>query len=439
MVIPFIAATMRDVFETVPPVYKESAYGVGCTTWEVMRSIVLPYTRVSVVGGIMLGLGRALGETMAVTFVIGNTNRIATSLFGPGNTIASHRRAGVSRKPGRQPEAFLAAGARLHPVRDLVHRAGDLAAAAAAAAEGLTMSATTTMRALPGPAKDQAVSRAARAAAPPDRTGGQGALRGCDGASASLLLASILFTLLWRGVGGLSLSVFTQIHPAAGLQWRAAQRDRRQPDPDRLGTLIGTPIGLMVGTYLAEYGRSSALGNAVRFVSDVLLSAPSILIGLFIYQLVRRAVRRLLRHRRLPGAGGDRHPDRGAHHRGHAAADPATLREAAVALGAPKWKMIVLVCYRAAKDGIVTGILLAVARIAGETAPLLFTSLGNLNWSLSLRQPMASLPVTIYQYAGSAFEDWVAACLGRRAADHLRRAGYSTSSARVALRGRRAS
>jgi len=89
MIIPFIAATMRDVFDTVPAVYKESAYGLGCTTWEVMRSIVIPYTRVSVVGGIMLGLGRALGETMAVTFVIGNTNRIATTLFGPGNTIAS--------------------------------------------------------------------------------------------------------------------------------------------------------------------------------------------------------------------------------------------------------------------------------------------------------------------------------------------------------------
>ena len=89
MIIPFIAATMRDVFETAPPVFKESAYGVGCTTWEVMRSIVIPYTRVSVVGGIMLGLGRALGETMAVTFVIGNTNRITSSLFGPGNTIAS--------------------------------------------------------------------------------------------------------------------------------------------------------------------------------------------------------------------------------------------------------------------------------------------------------------------------------------------------------------
>lgn len=89
MIIPFIAATMRDVFLTVPAVFKESAYGLGCTTWEVMRSVVIPYTRVSVVGGIMLGLGRALGETMAVTFVIGNTNRIATTIFGPGNTIAS--------------------------------------------------------------------------------------------------------------------------------------------------------------------------------------------------------------------------------------------------------------------------------------------------------------------------------------------------------------
>jgi phosphate transport system permease protein len=89
MIVPFIAATMRDVFETVPPIYKESAYGLGCTTWEVMRSIVIPHTRVSVVGSVMLGLGRALGETMAVTFVIGNTNRITASLFGPGNTIAS--------------------------------------------------------------------------------------------------------------------------------------------------------------------------------------------------------------------------------------------------------------------------------------------------------------------------------------------------------------
>ena len=108
---------------------------------------------------------------------------------------------------------------------------------------------------------------------------------------------------------------------------------------------------------------------------------------------------------------------------------PPALREAAVALGAPKWKMIVLICYRAAQDGIVTGVLLAVARIAGETAPLLFTSLGNLNWSISLSQPMASLPVTIYQYAGSAFDDWVQLAWVGALADHRRRAGHQHSRA----------
>ena len=128
MVIPFIAATMRDVFDTVPPVYKESAYGVGCTTWEVMRSIVMPYTRVSVVGGIMLGLGRALGETMAVTFVIGNADRISPSLFASGNTIASIVALEFPESPAGSLKLSSLARAGLHPVRHLVHRAGDLAA-----------------------------------------------------------------------------------------------------------------------------------------------------------------------------------------------------------------------------------------------------------------------------------------------------------------------
>src|ERR687890_114441 len=174
-----------------------------------------------------------------------------------------------------------------------------------------------------------------------------------------------------------------------------------------IATAVGTPVGMLVGTYLAEYARGSALGNAVRFVSDILLSAPSILIGLFVYQImvvpfggfsgwagsaalaiivipiVVRTTEDMLRL--LPN----------------------TLRESVIALGAPKWKMGVLVCWRAALPGILTGILLAVARVAGETAPLLFTSLGNLNWSASLAQPMSSLPVTIYNYAGSAFEDWL--------------------------------
>jgi phosphate transport system permease protein len=253
-----------------------------------------------------------------------------------------------------------------------------------------------------------------------------------------LLLASILLTLIWRGAAGLSVSVFTQSTRAPGSNGGLLNAIVGTLIQTGIATLIGTPIGLMVGTYLAEYGKNSAMANAVRFVSDVLLSAPSILIGLFIYQLavepfggfsgiagclalavivipiVVRTTEDMLR------------------------LIPPSLREAAVALGAPKWKVTVLICYRAAKDGIVTGILLAIARIAGETAPLLFTSLGNLNWSISLSKPMASLPVTIYQYAGSAFEDWVELAW---AGALLITVGVLATNivARVALRGRSAS
>jgi phosphate transport system permease protein len=226
-------------------------------------------------------------------------------------------------------------------------------------------------------------------------------------AVALIALASILATLLWLGFSGLRLGVFTHITRPPGSDGGLLNAIVGSLIQSGLGTLIGTPIGLLVGTYLSEYAQKSMLGNAVRFVSDVLLSAPSILIGLFIYAIivapmggfsgiagclalaiivipiVVRTTEDMLR------------------------LIPVSLREAAVALGAPKWKSIVFVCYRAAIDGIVTGVLLAVARVAGETAPLLFTSLGNLNWSIGLGKPMASLPVTIYQYAGSAFNDWV--------------------------------
>ncbi len=223
-----------------------------------------------------------------------------------------------------------------------------------------------------------------------------------------VLLASILATLLSRGLGGLSLDVFTRMTRPPGSEGGLLNAIVGSLIQTAIGTAIGTPVGLMVGTYLSEYAGGSRLGAAVRFVSDVLLSAPSILIGLFVYAvmvapfggfsgfagcialavivvpIVVRTTEDMLR------------------------LVPVGLREAAVALGAPKWRAIVFVCYPAAREGIMTGVLLAVARVAGETAPLLFTSLGNLNWSVSLGQPMASLPVTIYQYAGSAFDDWVA-------------------------------
>jgi len=222
-----------------------------------------------------------------------------------------------------------------------------------------------------------------------------------------LLLASILITLIARGFGGLSLTVFTRMTLPPGSGGGLLNAIIGSLIQTILGTLIGTPIGLLVGTYLAEYSQGSSLGNAVRFVSDVLLSAPSILIGLFVYELL------VSPFGGFSGIAGSVAlaiiviPIVVRTTEDMLQLIPVSLREAAVALGAPRWKMIVLICYRAAKEGIVTGILLAVARVAGETAPLLFTSLGNLNWSLSLAKPMASLPVTIYQYAGSAFDDWV--------------------------------
>ena len=221
------------------------------------------------------------------------------------------------------------------------------------------------------------------------------------------LLASILLTLIVRGFGGIGLGVFTEVTKPPGSNGGLLNAIVGSLIQTVIGVAIGTPVGLLVGTYLAEYAHGSTLGNAVRFVSDVLLSAPSILIGLFIYQLV------VAPFGGFSGIAGCIAlaviviPIVVRTTEDMLSLIPVAMREAAMALGAPKWKMIVQVCYRAAKDGIVTGVLLAVARVAGETAPLLFTSLGNLNWSLSLTKPMASLPVTIYQYAGSAFDDWV--------------------------------
>ncbi|MFM2148340.1 MAG: hypothetical protein RLZZ187_646 [Pseudomonadota bacterium] len=238
----------------------------------------------------------------------------------------------------------------------------------------------------------------------------------CIGATAVGLffLASIMFTLLWRGLESMDLIIFTTefrptrygddslpkgglLHAIIGSLVQVA-----------IATGIGTPIGLLVGTYLAEYARNSPMGHAVRFVSDILLSAPSILIGLFIYQLV------VLPMGAFSGIAGALAlaiiviPVVVRTTEDMLQLIPNTLREAVIGLGAPKWKMITLVCYKAALSGIVTGILLAVARIAGETAPLLLTSFGNNVTSLDLTKAMASLPIAIYQQANSGFPDLIA-------------------------------
>nr|WP_124080897.1 phosphate ABC transporter permease PstA [Pigmentiphaga humi] len=216
----------------------------------------------------------------------------------------------------------------------------------------------------------------------------------------------IILTLLSKGAAALSLSLFTEITPPPGQNGGLLNALLGSVLMAGLGTAIGTPIGILAGTYLAEYGQRGWLAPATRFINDVLLSAPSIVIGLFIYTVF------VARIQHFSGWAGTlalavivipvvvRTTD------DMLKLVPNSLREACIALGCPHWKMITMVCYRAARSGIITGILLAVARIAGETAPLLFTALNNQFLSLNMNAPMANLPVTIFQFAMSPFADW---------------------------------
>lgn len=220
------------------------------------------------------------------------------------------------------------------------------------------------------------------------------------------ILAIILGGLFWKGITGFHLGLFTQMTPPPGGEGGLLNPIVGSLMMTFIGVLLGAPIGVMAGTYLAEYGEKSALASIVRFINDVLLSAPSIIIGLFVYQVLVAP----LGH--FSGFAG-----------GVALAlivipvvvrttedmlrlVPIPLREAASALGMPRSFVIRKVVYRAARTGMITGILLAFARISGETAPLLFTALNNQFWSTDLSQPMASLPAVIFQFALSPYKDW---------------------------------
>jgi phosphate transport system permease protein len=221
-------------------------------------------------------------------------------------------------------------------------------------------------------------------------------------------LVLILGVLLWEGLSGLSLQVFTEMTPPPGSAGGLFNAIVGSLILTVLAVVIGTPIGILAGTYMAEYGRYDRLTSVVRFINDILLSAPSIVVGLFVYEVMVAPM---------------------GHFSGWAGAValavivmpvvvrttedmlllvPNPLREAATALGMPRAYVIRRVCYRAAQAGLITGVLLAVARVSGETAPLLFTALNNQFWSTNLNAPMASLPVVIFQFALSPYKEWQA-------------------------------
>lgn len=219
-------------------------------------------------------------------------------------------------------------------------------------------------------------------------------------------LGLILGALVWKGAAGLSLSVFTEMTPPPGEAGGLLNAIAGSIIMTFIAMIVGTPIGVLAGTYMAEYGRYSRLSMVVRFINDILLSAPSIVIGLFVYELM---VRPMGHFSALAGAAALAMlvvPVVVRTTEDMLNLVPNTLREAGTAIGASRWIVIRSVAYRAALSGIVTGILLAVARISGETAPLLFTALNNQFWSSSLNTPMASLPVTIFQFALSPYDEW---------------------------------
>jgi phosphate transport system permease protein len=221
-----------------------------------------------------------------------------------------------------------------------------------------------------------------------------------------LWLGLILYTLIVQGFGGMSPKVFTEMTPPPGSDGGLLNAIAGSVIMSFLAVLVGTPIGVLAGTYLAEYGRHTRLAGAIRFFNDILLSAPSIVIGLFIYEIF---VINMGHFSAIAGAASLAViviPVVVRTTENMLLLVPNSLREAGTALGAPMSFIIRSVTWRAARAGIVTGVLLAVARISGETAPLLFTALNNQFWSSDLGQPMASLPAVIFQFAMSPYDDW---------------------------------
>jgi len=219
-------------------------------------------------------------------------------------------------------------------------------------------------------------------------------------------LAAILWTLFSKGLGGLSWSVFTQTTPAPGSSGGLLNAIYGSLVMTLLGVLIGGPIGILAATYLSEYGRDTRLSTVIRFINDVLLSAPSIVIGLFVYTLV---VVPMGHFSALAGAVSLAIiviPVTVRTAEDMLRLIPETLRHGSAALGARPWRTITSIVYPAARSGLLTGVLLALARVSGETAPLLFTALNNQFWNANLNQPMANLPVVIFQFATSPYKNW---------------------------------
>ena len=225
-------------------------------------------------------------------------------------------------------------------------------------------------------------------------------------------LVWILATLIYNGLSAINLQIFTEMTPPPGDKGGLLNAIFGSIVLTIGATVVATPIGMLAGTYLAEYGKKGPLAETIRFINDILLSAPSIVVGLFIYEVLVVPMGHFSAWAGIVVLAVIAIPVIVRTTEDMLSLVPNGLREAAAALGTPMWKVVVTIAYRAARNGIITGILLAVARVSGETAPLLFTALNNQFWSTDFNAPMASLPVTIFQFALSPYDDWQALAWG---------------------------
>lgn len=436
MVLPFIASVSREVLLAVPRAQREAALALGATKWEMVRGAVLPYARSGIMGGVILGLGRALGETMAVTMLIGNRHEISASLLAPGYTMASLIANEFSEASSdAHLSALMAVGFTLFAMTVVVNAIAQLLIGRVSR-QPAPHPALSSVRRRGSMSHDQNMDPRLRGGDDPmhprsheearlwerRRSGGHllswrfrtrrvrsavmASLTAMAAVGAALPLLFILWHLVSTGAGALGPDFFTNLprpvgEPGGGMGNAI------------VGTLIliaiavgvGLPIGVGAGLYLAEHSATK-LARTVRFLSDVLNGLPSIVTGIFIWALIVRPARHFSALAGGIALGTMMIPMVARATEEMLRLVPTALREAALALGYPQWRASLAIVLRTASAGIVTGALVALARIAGETAPLLFTAFGNQYWSTSPQQPIAALPLQIFTYAISPYDEW---------------------------------
>ncbi len=402
MVIPFTSSVAREVLKSVPAAQREGAYALGATRFEAIRAALF-YARTGIVGAIMLGFGRALGETMAVTMVIGNNPRISASLFAPQYTMAAVL---ANEFTEADTELYLNALIEIGLVLFVITLHRELAVAPADLEHG-----------------EEPVGCARRAGHAADCCGGgmsskstrlaQGRCRRCLSASArcrcwwrSFRSPSSCSSSCSEGISAVNLDFFTKMpKPVGETGGGMANAIVGTLILTGLGSAFAVPIGVLSGVYMSEYA-GTRFASLVRFAADTLNGVPSIVIGVFVYGIAVLPFKQFSAFAGGLALGVMMIPIIARTTEELLLLVPGTMREGALALGATRSRAVFTVVLPSALPGIITGIVLALARIAGETAPLLFTAFNNRFFTTSLTQPIASLTVQVFTYAISPYKDW---------------------------------